>query len=77
MGFELGYSKNMQARISDVAAALLTGGKEGDEILDGEAVIDRDVHSESLHRIRTNTSSDHQMDLLLILPKTSHLPIDC
>jgi hypothetical protein len=42
VGFELGYGKSKEARI-------LKEGEKGVEILDVEAVIDRDVRTESVH----------------------------
>ena len=49
VGFELGYGKNKEARISMWQPRYLKEGEEGLEILDVEAVIDRDVCTESLH----------------------------
>ena len=43
VGFELGYGKNKEARISMWQPRYLKEGEEGLETLDVEAVIDRDV----------------------------------
>jgi len=43
VGFELGYGKNKEARILMWQPRYLEEGEEGLEILDVEAVIDRDV----------------------------------
>jgi hypothetical protein len=49
VGFELGYGKSKEARISMWQPRYLKEGEEGVEILDVEAVIDRDVRTESVH----------------------------
>ena len=49
VGFELGYGKNKEARISMWQPRYLKEGEEGFEILDVEAVIDGDVSTESGH----------------------------
>ena len=49
MGFELGYGKSKEARISMWQPRYLKEGEEGIEILDVKAVIDRDIRTESVH----------------------------
>lgn len=49
VGFELGYGKNKEARISMWQPRYLNEGEEGLEVLDVEAVIDRDVRTKSGH----------------------------
>jgi hypothetical protein len=49
VGFELGYGKNKEARMPMWQPRYLNEGEEGLEILDVEAVIDRDVGTESVH----------------------------
>jgi hypothetical protein len=48
VGFELGYSKNKEARISMWQPHYLKEGEEGLEILDIKAVIDRDIRTKSV-----------------------------
>jgi len=48
-GFELGYGKGKEAQISMWQPRYLKDGEDGVEILDVEAVIDRDVRTESVH----------------------------
>lgn len=76
VGFELGYGKSKEARISMWQPRYLKEGEDGVEILDVETVIDRDVRTESVHSNRTNISSfsDHQMDLLPKPPKHCIFP---
>lgn len=47
VGFELGYGKNKEARISLWQPCYVKEGEEGPKTLDVKAVIDRDVRTES------------------------------
>jgi hypothetical protein len=47
VGFELGYGKNKEARISMWQPRYLNEGEEGLEVLDVETVIDREVCTKS------------------------------
>ena len=48
VGFELGYGKNKEARMSMWQPRYWKEGEEGLEILDVEAVVDRDVRTKSV-----------------------------
>ena len=76
MGFELGYGKSKEARISMWQPRYLKEGEEGVEILDIKAVIDRNIRTESMHQNRTNicSFSDRWMDLPPIPPRHCIFP---
>lgn len=59
VGFELGYGKNMEARLSLWHPRAI---KEGKEVLN--SLVDRDICVQSEHLDHTNicSRSDHQMD---------------
>lgn len=64
VGFELGYGKNKEARISMWQPRFMKEGEDGPETLDVEAVIDRDLFRSS-DGVPTNTT------------KALHIPLDC
>lgn len=49
VGFELGYGKNKEARLSHWQPRYLKDGEEGHEILEVQTVIDRDVRIEPVY----------------------------
>jgi hypothetical protein len=49
VGFELGYGKSKEARISIWQPRYLNEGEDGVEILDVEVVIDRDIRTKFMH----------------------------
>jgi hypothetical protein len=72
------YQGSRGVRISMWQPRYVKEGEDGVELLDVEAVIDRDVRTESVHLNRTNicSFSDHQMGSATNTTKTLHLPLD-